>query len=294
MESMLLDVAGHRRSPATMPGYHRGRPPRARVEMAHEGVPLVVMQRQPAGQRDHQHRPRTALADDLRHRRAPDDSIDRARPGSALVHGGPSRHLTPGWRGAGWRSARRVGPASVLPRASGRVAARRTTLEASRRGTVRPVGQLIWALHLRGPRAPRALARSRVSSGARTCSATRRLAALTQGMQSFFAWRWGSGRRRRDACDRAMKGRGRPRTEFRRSDILRPVSCCSFSIDGWAVDREGSHPAEKSGLHVQFGALRASSIRRGYAVRRSARWFIHRSSTSARPTRTAQTRGSRR
>ena len=28
MESMLLDVAGHRRSPATTPGYHRGRPPR--------------------------------------------------------------------------------------------------------------------------------------------------------------------------------------------------------------------------------------------------------------------------
>ena len=28
MESVLLDVTGHRRSPATMPGYHRGRPPR--------------------------------------------------------------------------------------------------------------------------------------------------------------------------------------------------------------------------------------------------------------------------
>src|SRR5438477_5738566 len=27
MESVLLDAAGHRRSPATMPGYHRGRPP---------------------------------------------------------------------------------------------------------------------------------------------------------------------------------------------------------------------------------------------------------------------------
>jgi integrase len=32
MESMLLDVAGHRRSPATMPGYHRGRPPRNKGE----------------------------------------------------------------------------------------------------------------------------------------------------------------------------------------------------------------------------------------------------------------------
>ena len=28
MESVLYDAAGHRRSPATLPGYHRGRPPR--------------------------------------------------------------------------------------------------------------------------------------------------------------------------------------------------------------------------------------------------------------------------
>jgi integrase len=28
MESVLHDAAGHRRSPATMPGFHRGRPPR--------------------------------------------------------------------------------------------------------------------------------------------------------------------------------------------------------------------------------------------------------------------------
>jgi integrase len=32
MESVMLDVAGHRRSPATMPGYHRGRPPRNKGE----------------------------------------------------------------------------------------------------------------------------------------------------------------------------------------------------------------------------------------------------------------------
>jgi integrase len=80
----VLDAAGHRRSPATMPGYHRGRTPRNKgirypadpptieeivrrtamragvrrrfaphqlrhahaVEMAHEGVPLVIIQRQ--------------------------------------------------------------------------------------------------------------------------------------------------------------------------------------------------------------------------------------------------------
>lgn len=28
MQTPLLDAAGRRRSPATMPGYHRGRPPR--------------------------------------------------------------------------------------------------------------------------------------------------------------------------------------------------------------------------------------------------------------------------
>jgi hypothetical protein len=28
MESVLLDAAGHRRSPAPMPGYHQGRAPR--------------------------------------------------------------------------------------------------------------------------------------------------------------------------------------------------------------------------------------------------------------------------
>ena len=32
MESVLLDAAGHRRSPAAMPGYHRGRPPRNKGE----------------------------------------------------------------------------------------------------------------------------------------------------------------------------------------------------------------------------------------------------------------------
>jgi hypothetical protein len=41
MESVLLDVAGHRRSPATMPGYHRGRPPRNKGEQypADRGCP---------------------------------------------------------------------------------------------------------------------------------------------------------------------------------------------------------------------------------------------------------------
>jgi hypothetical protein len=41
MESMLLDVAGHRRSPATMPGYHRGRTPRNKGEQYPADPPTV-------------------------------------------------------------------------------------------------------------------------------------------------------------------------------------------------------------------------------------------------------------
>jgi 5,10-methenyltetrahydromethanopterin hydrogenase len=41
MESMLLDAAGHRRSPATMPGYHRGRPPRNKGEQYPADPPAV-------------------------------------------------------------------------------------------------------------------------------------------------------------------------------------------------------------------------------------------------------------
>jgi site-specific recombinase XerD len=41
MESVLLDVAGHRRSPATMPGYHRGRPPRTKGEQYPADPPTV-------------------------------------------------------------------------------------------------------------------------------------------------------------------------------------------------------------------------------------------------------------
>jgi integrase len=41
MESVLLDVAGHRRSPATMPGYHRGRAPRNKGEQYPADPPTV-------------------------------------------------------------------------------------------------------------------------------------------------------------------------------------------------------------------------------------------------------------
>jgi hypothetical protein len=41
MKSGLLDIAGHRRSPATMPGYHRGRPPRNKGEHYPADPPTV-------------------------------------------------------------------------------------------------------------------------------------------------------------------------------------------------------------------------------------------------------------
>ncbi len=41
MESVLLDAAGHPRSPATMPGYHLGRPPRNKGEQYPADPPRV-------------------------------------------------------------------------------------------------------------------------------------------------------------------------------------------------------------------------------------------------------------
>ena len=41
MQSVLLDIAGHRRSPANMPGYHSGRPPRNKGERYPADPPTV-------------------------------------------------------------------------------------------------------------------------------------------------------------------------------------------------------------------------------------------------------------
>ena len=41
MESVLLDAAGHRRSPTTLPGYHRGRPPCNKGEQYPADPPTV-------------------------------------------------------------------------------------------------------------------------------------------------------------------------------------------------------------------------------------------------------------
>jgi site-specific recombinase XerC len=64
MESVLLDVAGHRRSPATMPGYHRGRPPRNKGEQYPADPPTVeeiVTVMRTVGDRSNGHRLRALI-----------------------------------------------------------------------------------------------------------------------------------------------------------------------------------------------------------------------------------------
>ena len=89
------------------------------VEMAHEGVPLVVIQRQlghqprhhkhrPARhrqQRNHQHRPRTGIADDLRQRRPTDQAL-----AIYATWVGPASTGRPGGRTPGWRRPGRSAP----------------------------------------------------------------------------------------------------------------------------------------------------------------------------------------
>ena len=64
MESVLLDAAGHRRSPATMPGYHRGRPPRNKGEQYPADPPTVeeiVVVMRTVGDRPDGHRLRAPI-----------------------------------------------------------------------------------------------------------------------------------------------------------------------------------------------------------------------------------------
>jgi integrase len=64
MESVLLDIAGHRRSPATMPGYHRGRPPRNKGEQYPADPPTVeeiIAVMRAVGDRSDGHRLRTLI-----------------------------------------------------------------------------------------------------------------------------------------------------------------------------------------------------------------------------------------
>ena len=137
MESVLLDVACHRRSPATMPGYHRGRPPRNKGEEYPADPPTVeeiiaVMRIVGDGSDGYRLRALTVLlgppacgsANPSRFRRATSTapavpcSSGAGRAANAersewtAGHGTSS---TPGWRSAaGCRSAR-VGSASAGP-----------------------------------------------------------------------------------------------------------------------------------------------------------------------------------
>ncbi len=64
METVLLDVTGHRRSPATVPGYHRGRPPRNKGEQYPADPPTVeeiVAVMRTVGDRSHGHRLRALI-----------------------------------------------------------------------------------------------------------------------------------------------------------------------------------------------------------------------------------------
>jgi site-specific recombinase XerC len=64
MESMLSDAAGHRRAPVTMPGYHRGRPPRNKGEQYPADPPTVeeiVAVMRAVGDRPEAHRLRALI-----------------------------------------------------------------------------------------------------------------------------------------------------------------------------------------------------------------------------------------
>jgi site-specific recombinase XerD len=64
MESVLLNAAGHRRSPATLPGYHRGRPPRNKGEEYPADPPTVeeiVAVMRAVGDRPYGHRLRVLI-----------------------------------------------------------------------------------------------------------------------------------------------------------------------------------------------------------------------------------------
>src|SRR5215203_4466927 len=115
----LLDAAGRRRSPATLPGFHAGRPPRNKGFRYPPDPPRVeeiiaVMRR--AGEQDHRVEAagadRGPLASGTSDRRG--NGADRTRPRSEprLDLGSPGQ----GWRGA--RSAWTIGASISSSRGS--------------------------------------------------------------------------------------------------------------------------------------------------------------------------------
>ena len=141
MQSIMLDAAGHRRSPATMPGYHRGRPPRNKGEQYPADPPTVeeiVAVMRTVGDRADGHRLRAlivllwraglrisealALQESDSTRLAARCSSGAGRAASDARSGwtdGPGRSSTRGWRsGASCRSARCCASSTDRPRPS--------------------------------------------------------------------------------------------------------------------------------------------------------------------------------
>ena len=121
MESMLLDLAGHRRSPATVPGYHRGRPPRNKGEQYPADPPTVeeiIAVMRTIGERAEAHRLRALIVllwrAGLRISEAlalQESDLDRSRGAVLIRRGKAASGARSGWtvgRGSnssrGWRS----------------------------------------------------------------------------------------------------------------------------------------------------------------------------------------------
>ena len=124
MGSVLLDIAGHRRSPATMPGYHRGRPPRNKGEQYPADPPTIeeiVAVMRTVGDRADGHRLRALIVllwrAGLRISEAlalHESDLDRSR-GAILVRPWQGRQTARGRDGS-----LGVGPARLLDRDSPR------------------------------------------------------------------------------------------------------------------------------------------------------------------------------
>jgi hypothetical protein len=122
--SELLDAAGRRRSPVTLPEFHAGRPPR------NKGIPRHRQHR------DHRHRPRPPRADGPRRQLAPALTPRPAAVSRALPAAGPRRNHRPRTGVASDSRMLHSSPSSDCRRPKRPApTARRSTHAASRRTT---------------------------------------------------------------------------------------------------------------------------------------------------------------
>ena len=187
MESVLLDVAGHHRSPATMPGYHRGRPPRNKGEQYPADPPTVdeiVAVMSAVGDRADGHRLRALVVllwrAGLRISEAlslQESDLDRTRGAVLVRRGKGGRRREVGMDRWAWDPARLL--ARDPPRASDRRIAVRDP-RTDRRTTLGSVGRAkTVASHGRSRRRETAVratptaTRPRGRDGARRCPAGR-------------------------------------------------------------------------------------------------------------------------